>query len=53
MTADHFDRTWRACQGRAPFRGFVVDLAGGRQFRVEHPEAVVSRGDDSVSQQSA
>lgn len=44
MTADHFERTLRAFQRRAPFRSFTVELVSGSRFQVDHPEAMIVRG---------
>ena len=43
MTTDHFERTLRAFQRRAPFRPFTVELVSGNRFQVDHPEALVLR----------
>lgn len=44
MTADHFERTLRAFQRRAPFQPFTVEMVSGSRFQVDHPEAMVVRG---------
>jgi hypothetical protein len=43
MTSEHFDRTFRAFQKRAPFKVFTVELVSGQRFQVDHPEALVLR----------
>ena len=43
MTTEHFDRTLRAFQKRAPFKAFTVELVSGQRFQVDHPEALVLR----------
>ncbi|MFV1967766.1 MAG: hypothetical protein ACC628_20235 [Pirellulaceae bacterium] len=43
MNAEHFERTLRAFQRRAPFRAFTVELVSGDRFQVDHPEALVLR----------
>jgi len=43
MTAEHFDRSLRAFQKRAPFKAFTVELVSGHRFQVDHPEALVLR----------
>lgn len=43
MTSDHFERTLRAFQKRAPFKVFTVELLSGQRFQVDHPEALVLR----------
>ncbi len=48
MTTEHFERTLRAFQRRAPFRPFTVELIGGFRFQVDHPEALVLRAGVAV-----
>lgn len=43
MTIDHFERTLRAFQRRAPFKSFTVELMSGSRFQVDHPEALILR----------
>jgi hypothetical protein len=43
MTREHFDQSLVALTGRKEFRPFVVRLAGGHQFEVDHPTAMVVR----------
>ena len=43
MLAENFERTLRGFTQRVPFRPFTVELINGRQFVVEHPEALVFR----------
>ncbi len=43
MTADHFDHTLAAFQGRSPFRPFTVVLGSGTRFEVDHARALVFR----------
>lgn len=43
MQAEHFERTLRAFQKRAPFKVFTVELVSGNRFQVDHPEALVLR----------
>jgi hypothetical protein len=44
MTAEHFSSTLLSFQRRVPFRSYVVELVGGDQIQVDHPEALVVRG---------
>jgi hypothetical protein len=48
MTAEHFQTAIRACQRRAPFHPYVVELVSGDRVRVDHPEALVIRGGVAV-----
>ena len=43
MTTDNFDHTLQAFRDRSPFRPFTVVLHSGRQFEVDHPDALVQR----------
>ena len=43
MLAENFERALRGFTQRVPFRTFTVELINGRQFTVEHPEALVFR----------
>ena len=40
MVQSNFERTLRKFAHRRPFRPFVVELTSGKQFLVEHPEAL-------------
>ena len=44
MTKDNFAKSLKAFTNRRPFRSFEIELTNGRRFRVEHPEAIVTRG---------
>jgi hypothetical protein len=48
MTIDHFERTLRAFQRRAPFKPFTVELVSGSRFQVDHPEALILRSGIAV-----
>jgi hypothetical protein len=48
MAPEHFERTLRAYQRRAPFRTFTVALVNGDRVQVDHPEALVLRGGVAV-----
>ena len=43
MTSEHFDQLLVSLMGRREFRPFTVELAGGHQFEVDHPTAMVVR----------
>jgi hypothetical protein len=43
MTPQHFDKTLRVFQRRAPFQPFTVALVNGDRFQVDRPEALVVR----------
>jgi len=43
MTSEHFDQVLVSLMGRTEFRPFTVKLAGGHQFEVDHPTAMVVR----------
>lgn len=44
MTEENFERSLKAFSQRRPFKPFVVELASGTQFTIEHPEALAHRG---------
>ena len=48
MTIEHFEKTLRALQKRAPFLPFTVELVSGFRFQVDHPEALVLRAGIAV-----
>ena len=43
MQVANFERALRGFTQRVPFRPFTVELINGRQFAVEHPEALIFR----------
>ncbi len=43
MKAETFEKTLRGFSERVPFRPFTVELINGRQFAINHPEALVIR----------
>ena len=43
MTSEHFDQLLVSLKGRTQFRPFTVTLAGGGQFEVDRPTAMVVR----------
>jgi hypothetical protein len=43
MTSERFDRLFVALMNREKFHPFTVELAGGHQFEVDHPSAMVVR----------
>jgi hypothetical protein len=43
VTPDNFDQTLQAFRERSPYRPFTVVLHSGRQFEVDHPNAMVYR----------
>lgn len=53
MTADHFERTLQAYQGRRPFHSFLVRFASGEHIDVDHPEALIIRAGVGVYVNSA
>ena len=48
MKAGTFERTLKGFTERAPFRPFTVELINGRQFAINHPEALVVRSGVAV-----
>jgi hypothetical protein len=43
MTSEDFDQLLVALMGREKFHPFTVELAGGNQFEVDQPSAMVVR----------
>ena len=43
MHSETFERALRGFTQKIPFRPFTVELVNGRQFVIEHPEALVFR----------
>jgi hypothetical protein len=43
MTAENFDHVLQNLRDHKPFRMFTVELASGRRFEVDHPNALVVR----------
>lgn len=48
MLLENFERILRGFTQRTPFRPFTVELINGRQFAVEHPEALIMRNGMAV-----
>lgn len=48
MTEQTFARSLRAFSQRRPFKPFLVELASGTRFTVDHPEALAQRGAAAV-----
>ena len=48
MKADTFEKSLRGFNERIPFRPFTVELINGRQFAINHPEALVVRSGVAV-----
>ena len=48
MVSENFERVLRGFAQRVPFRPFTVQLVNGRQFVIEHPEALVFRNGIAV-----
>lgn len=48
MVKENFERSLRAFARRTPFKPFVVELVSGSTIKVDHPEALVSRGGVAV-----
>jgi hypothetical protein len=48
MTEETFERSLRAFSQRRPFKPFLVELASGARFTVDHPEALAQRGPAAV-----
>jgi hypothetical protein len=44
MKEDTFERSLRAFSERRPFKPFLVELASGSRFTLDHPEALAQRG---------
>jgi hypothetical protein len=45
---ENFERSLRAFSQRRPFKPFLVELAGGTQLTIDHPEALARRGPVAV-----
>lgn len=43
MTQENFEQILAALSDRSPFHSFTVELMGGHQFEVDHPQAMVVR----------
>jgi hypothetical protein len=48
MKEETFERSLRAFHQHRPFQPFLVALASGARFMVEHPEALAQRGPVAV-----
>ena len=48
MKEETFERGLRAFSQRRPFKPFLVELASGARFRVDHPKALAQRGPAAV-----
>jgi hypothetical protein len=48
MTEETFERSLKAFSQRRPFKPFLVELASGPRFTVDHPEALAQRGPAAV-----
>ena len=48
MKEESFERSLRAFSQRRPFEPFLVELASGSRFTVDHPEALAQRGPAAV-----
>ena len=48
MREETFERSLRAFNQRRPFKPFLVELASGARFTVDHPEALAQRGPAAV-----
>jgi len=48
MKEETFERSLRAFSQRRPFKPFLVELASGARFTVDHPEALAQRGPAAV-----
>ena len=48
MKSDTFEKTLKGFSERVPFRPFTVELINGRQFAINHPEALVVRSGVAV-----
>jgi hypothetical protein len=48
MTEESFARSLRAFSRRHPFKPFLVELASGARFTVDHTEALAQRGPVAV-----
>jgi hypothetical protein len=48
MKEGNFERSLKAFSQRQPFKPFLVELASGTQFTIDHPEALARRGPVAV-----
>lgn len=48
MKRETFEKTLKGFTERVPFRPFTVELINGRQFAINHPEALVARSGVAV-----
>jgi hypothetical protein len=48
MKEETFQRSLRAVTQRRPFKAFLVELASGAHFTVDHPEVLALRGPTAV-----
>ena len=48
MKTETFEKTLQGFTERTPFRPFTVELINGRQFAINHPEALVVRSGVAV-----
>jgi len=48
MKEETFERSLRVFSQRRPFKPFLVELASGARFTVDHPEALAQRGPAAV-----
>jgi hypothetical protein len=48
MKEEPFERSLRAFSQRRPFKPFLVELASGSRFTVDHPAALAQRGPAAV-----
>ncbi len=48
MREDTFERSLEAFSQRRPFKPFLVELACGSRFTIDHPEALAQRGPAAV-----
>jgi hypothetical protein len=48
MTEKTFESSLKAFSQRRPFKPFLVELASGSRFTVDHPEALAQRGPAAV-----
>ena len=43
MTAENFETLLHTLRKRQPFRAFTIELKGGKQFEVDHQDALIVR----------
>ena len=48
MKEEAFERSLKALNQHRPYRPFLVELASGARFTVDHPEALAQRGSAAV-----